>query len=168
VSATYLIGGCWLALALRSGIWSPGFLLAIPLLLFFFAALCAISAFIGLTKRNPTEAILVAVLAWFALLGLGPIHRWMSDPASGVSATGAVMKTVDALHATLPPIYEVDKAMSLCMLKANGITPERYKQHGLGLGAYPEVKWARLFGITGVWMVGLLGLSCWLFSHRDY
>jgi ABC-type transport system involved in multi-copper enzyme maturation permease subunit len=167
-AASFLIGGSWLALALRSGIWSPGFLLAIPLLIFFFAALYAVSAYIGLTKRNPTEAILVSVLAWFGLLSLGAIHGSMARPGSGVDPKGFWMRTVVAVHAVTPPLLEVDKAMSLCMLKANGITRERYAMNPRNRSPYPEVAWGPLFGLTGAWMAGLLGLGCWVFSRRDY
>jgi hypothetical protein len=67
----------------------------------------------------------------------------------------------------LPRLKEVGQTISWALVKTNGITPERwavmYRET-----PYPVVNLAPLFGITGAWMIGLLGISCWMFSRRDY
>ena len=45
LNSAVAVGGIWLVLGLRSGIWSPGFLATILILTFFFAILYAVSAF---------------------------------------------------------------------------------------------------------------------------
>ena len=170
-TAGFLIGGCWIALGLRSGTWAPGFLLAIPLLVFFFAAIYCVSAFIGLHKRNTTEAIMVAVVAWLGLTSLGAFRTYMHDPRSGVDAGSAWVKVIDTAHAVTPPLREIDTAVSWILMKSNGITPERTAATAAlqgRPGSYPEPRWAHLFGVTLAWMAFLLGLSCWTFSRRDY
>jgi ABC-type multidrug transport system permease subunit len=169
-AAVFLIAGCWLVFGLRSGSWSPGFLMCIPLLMFFFAAVYAVSAFIGLHKRNVTEAIMVAITAWLGSTSLGFIHEEMNRPGTGLDMGSAVRSAVNAAHAVTPPLGEVGTAVSWFLMKGNGITPEKFNM-SVARGPrdeYPNVRWARLFGVTGAWMALLLGLSCWTFSRRDY
>jgi hypothetical protein len=165
-TAVFLIGGCWLALGFRSGSWSPGFLMAIPLLVFFFAAVYAVSAFIGVTKANPTEAIMVAIFAWLALTSLGAFHDAMHTSSVGIDPNGTVGRIVSAAHTVTPPLGEIHTAVSWFLMKANGVTPAEIPG-GRG-GSFPDVRWVQLFGVTGAWMALLLGLSCWFFSRRDY
>lgn len=170
VTAVFLIGGCWITLGFRSGSWAPAFLMCIPLLVFFFAAVYSVSAFIGLHKRNVTEAIMVAVFAWLALTSLGFIHTEMHRPGSGVEANSKWMAAVDVLHAATPPLGEVGTAMSWFLMKGNEITPERYALNPTRSprDQFPEVRWAQLFGVTTAWMSALLWMSCWTFTRRDY
>jgi hypothetical protein len=160
-------------MGLRSGTWAPGFLLTIPLLIFFFAALYSVSTIIGVISRNPTQSIMVSVLAWLALTSLGRIHTEIPKlEETGSGAVGLLVRAEHVAHSILPPLKEIDNATTVCLLKANGIPPELYR--GLPRlplqqwGPYPQVNWAHLFGVTGAWMIGLLGVSCWMFSRRDY
>jgi ABC-type transport system involved in multi-copper enzyme maturation permease subunit len=167
-AAGYLILGSWLILGLRSGIWSTGYLLAIPLLIFFFAALYSVSVLIGVATREKIAPILLTALAWFGLAALGHIHMFMHIPgATNLDPNGPTAKFVEGSHAVLPRLKEVGQTISWALVKTNGITPERwavmYRET-----PYPEVNLAPLFGVTGAWMIGLLGISCWMFSRRDY
>jgi ABC-type transport system involved in multi-copper enzyme maturation permease subunit len=160
--------GSWLILGLRSGVWSTGYLLAIPLLVFFFAALYTVSVLIGVLTREKIAPILLTALAWFGLVALGHIHMFMHLPsATNIDPNGPTAKFVDGAQAVLPRLKEVGQTVSWALVKTNGITPERwalmYRET-----PYPEVAWIPLFGVTGAWMIGLLGLSCWMFSRRDY
>ncbi|HTF55842.1 MAG TPA: ABC transporter permease [Planctomycetota bacterium] len=168
VAAGYLILGSWVILGLRSGVWSTGYLLAIPMLVFFFAALYTVSVLIGVLTREKIAPILLTALAWFGLVALGHIHMFMHLPsATNIDPNGPTAKFVDGAHAVLPRLKEVGQTVSWALVKTNGITPERwalmYRET-----PYPEVAWIPLFGVTGAWMIGLLGLSCWMFSRRDY
>ncbi len=68
------VGGVWIALGLRSGIWSPGFLLSIPAITFFFALLYSVSTLFGVLTRSPIVSILLTVAVWFLLFIVGFIH----------------------------------------------------------------------------------------------
>jgi ABC-type transport system involved in multi-copper enzyme maturation permease subunit len=61
------VGGVWLALSIRSGVWAPGFLWMIPILTFSFAILYAVSALFGVLTRSAIVAILITICAWFGL-----------------------------------------------------------------------------------------------------
>jgi ABC-type transport system involved in multi-copper enzyme maturation permease subunit len=167
VTAGYLIGGSWLVIALRSGCWSPGYLLSWPLLIFFFAALYSVSALIGLLTRSTIAAILISAVTWFILSMLGSAYLFVHDPRADVNPDGALVKALDATHAVLPRLKDVDQAILWCQLKGNGITEEHLKQISRDM-EYPEVEWGSLFGVTGAWMAALLALACWRFSRRDY
>src|SRR5205085_1146531 len=65
LNAVVAVGGIWLVVGLRSGIWTNGFLGTILTLTFFFAILYSISTLFGVLTRSSIVAILVTVLSWF-------------------------------------------------------------------------------------------------------
>jgi ABC-type transport system involved in multi-copper enzyme maturation permease subunit len=64
--ATVFIGGTWVALGLRTGIWHPVYLLCIPVLLLHFALFFSFSALIGVLTRSPLLSMVGSLLFWFA------------------------------------------------------------------------------------------------------
>ncbi len=75
INTAVAVGGIWLALGLRSGVWAPTFLLTILVLTFYFAILYAVSALFGVLTRSPIAAILLTCAAWFALFIVGLMHN---------------------------------------------------------------------------------------------
>ncbi len=71
----YAIGGVWLVLGLRSGLWANGALLLIPSITFFFAILYAVSTFVGVVTRSVVASILLTIGAWVAFFGIGMVYR---------------------------------------------------------------------------------------------
>jgi ABC-type transport system involved in multi-copper enzyme maturation permease subunit len=61
---TVFIGGTWMALGLRTGIWSPGYLLSIPLLLLQFTILFSFSALLAVRWRSTIVCVFGSVLLW--------------------------------------------------------------------------------------------------------
>src|SRR5204863_726439 len=59
------LGGIWLALGLRSGIWANTFLLMIFVYTFFFAILYAVSTLVAVMTRSAIATILLTCAAWF-------------------------------------------------------------------------------------------------------
>jgi ABC-type transport system involved in multi-copper enzyme maturation permease subunit len=68
------VGGVWLALGLRSGVWAATFLLTVFVLTFFFAILYAVSTLFGVVTRSPIAAILLTCAAWFGLFIVSALH----------------------------------------------------------------------------------------------
>ena len=56
-----LVGGAWLATGLRAGLWSPTVLMAVPIVLLFFALLYACSTLVAVITRAPVPAMLVTM-----------------------------------------------------------------------------------------------------------
>ncbi|MFM7151754.1 MAG: ABC transporter permease [Gemmataceae bacterium] len=67
INTAVAVTGVWLALSLRSGIWAPGFLMAIPVITFFFAILYAVSTLFGVLSGSPIVSILMTCAVWFLL-----------------------------------------------------------------------------------------------------
>ena len=57
----YLIGGIWLILGLKTHIWEPRFLLAIPIAVFMFAVLLAAVVLVGVWSESAALSVMVAV-----------------------------------------------------------------------------------------------------------
>jgi ABC-type transport system involved in multi-copper enzyme maturation permease subunit len=71
INTSIAVGGVWLALSARTGIWAPGFLISIPVITFFFAILYSVSTLLGVLTRSPIVAILMTCLVWFFLFLVG-------------------------------------------------------------------------------------------------
>lgn len=71
INTTVAVGGVWLVLAARSGIWAPGVLVSIPAITFFFAILYSVSTLAGVVTRSAIVAILVTCATWFFLFLAG-------------------------------------------------------------------------------------------------
>ena len=61
---SFFVVGLWLIVGLRLDVWNNGLLLSIPLLMFAFAVIFAVSAGSGVVWRNPIVSVLLAVLVW--------------------------------------------------------------------------------------------------------
>lgn len=72
---TFTIGGAYLAIGLRSGMWNHMFLLSIPLIVMYFAILYAVSTLIAVFTRSAIVAILGTLLAWGAFYGIGVVNN---------------------------------------------------------------------------------------------
>jgi ABC-type transport system involved in multi-copper enzyme maturation permease subunit len=70
------VGGMWLALGLRSGVWAVSFLLTILALTYFFAVLYAVSTFFGVLTRSAIAAILLTIGAWFFMFLVRTTHSY--------------------------------------------------------------------------------------------
>jgi WD40 repeat protein len=58
-------GGTWLALGVRTGVWSFSYLLCIPLILLQFAIIYSFSVLVGVMTRSTVASIFGALLFWF-------------------------------------------------------------------------------------------------------
>ncbi|MBY0396423.1 MAG: transcriptional regulator [Thermoleophilia bacterium] len=68
--AAVLVGGTWLALGARTGVWSPRYLLCVPLLLLQFTVFFTVSALIAAHLRGTAACILGSVLFWGLCWGM--------------------------------------------------------------------------------------------------
>ncbi len=57
----YLIGCIWIILGLKTHIWEPRFLLAIPISLFIFAVLLSVVVYIGVQSESAAVSVMVAI-----------------------------------------------------------------------------------------------------------
>ncbi len=66
--------GVWTTIGLRTGLWSPNFLLIVPILMLYFAVLYAASTLTAVVTRNSLVAILATILAWATFWAVGKVN----------------------------------------------------------------------------------------------
>jgi ABC-type transport system involved in multi-copper enzyme maturation permease subunit len=90
--ATVFIGGTWLALGLRTGVWHPLYLVCIPVLLLHFALFFSFSAFLGVVTRSPLLSMVGSLLFWFVCWGVNFSHLMaLAQDSTNASAWQAVL-----------------------------------------------------------------------------
>jgi ABC-type transport system involved in multi-copper enzyme maturation permease subunit len=70
VQATIFFGGTWVALGLVTGIWLPGYLLCIPVLVLHFAIVYSSSALLAVWTRSTVAGVLGAIVFWLICAGM--------------------------------------------------------------------------------------------------
>src|SRR5262249_22639829 len=165
------IGGVWLVLGLRSGVWAPGFFMTIFTLTFFFAILYSISTLLGVVTRSPIVAILVTLFLWFGLFLVGQIYSFLTlvnkEPAMKSlkdDIPGWVFTAGEVVHFVLP------RTSDLNVLNAHmvGTVLTDYERREKGFFILPDVSWAESIGVSLAFIAVMLGLACWRFSVKDY
>jgi hypothetical protein len=71
---TATVLGVWIAIGLRSGLWTPGFLVVIPAVTFYFALLYSVSTLGAMLTRSTVVSILLTLAVWFVLWLNGFVH----------------------------------------------------------------------------------------------
>jgi ABC-type transport system involved in multi-copper enzyme maturation permease subunit len=71
LNAAYMIGGLWLILGVRLGVWNQKLLWCIPLYLFLFSIYYAVSGIVGLLWRNAIISVVMTVVFWGVCFSLG-------------------------------------------------------------------------------------------------
>jgi hypothetical protein len=100
--ATVFVGGVWLALAVKTGVWDATCLLALPVLLFHFAVFFSFSALMAVLTRSTVACIFGSLLFWLLCLGmnLGRHHVWTVDSFGNMS--GSFLFLVDLGYWVMP------------------------------------------------------------------
>jgi ABC-type transport system involved in multi-copper enzyme maturation permease subunit len=100
--ATVFVAGTWCALGLRTGVWSPGYLLCIPLLLLHFAIFFSCSAFIAVCTRSTVACVLGSVLFWLLCWGLNYGHHAVVSMPQLQALAPPFHVVVDVVYWVLP------------------------------------------------------------------
>lgn len=190
ILTTFTVLGVWTAIGARTGLWSANFLAIIPIMMFYFAVLYAVSAAVAVFTRNTLVAILLTGLAWGGLWAVGKVNEGianrreqeakarpeagtaeaiMRDEAEKLPLWGFIPKSafpvVTALHVVTPRTYQLDDRLGRII--AQGVlTPNGLKSNGYDKP--PPASWGEMIGVSLVGIGALLGLAAWRFSSRDY
>jgi len=144
LNTCYLVLGVWTILGAKTGIWSPGFLIAIATTTFIFAVLLAVVVLIGVTLESAAAATMITV----ALMIISPI----------LAQTSLMMRLLSSewsrdlwrvLYYSLPKVYEVGK-MTLDAIQSRTFT------------GYTPIWTSALFGAV------MLGAALAIFARRDF
>ena len=71
LQVTVFSAASFLVIGLRGGSWEPGVFLAIPLVTCIFSYLFSVCVLLGITTRSTVAALLLTLMFWFVLFGLG-------------------------------------------------------------------------------------------------
>jgi ABC-type transport system involved in multi-copper enzyme maturation permease subunit len=172
LNTLFVVGGVWIIIGLRTGIWLPNLLLLIPLLTFFFAILYSVSVLIGVLTRSTIVAILATVGVWFLFWAVGRAYVFfkvvpvMAD--AGIMdrsiGEGWWVSVVNAIHFVLPRTTDLD-ILSDEIISTGLVRPE---QTGGRASELLAVNWGESLSVSLAFIAVMLGLACWRFVTRDY
>ncbi len=172
LNAVVAVGGVWLMLGLRTGIWAPGFLVSILGITFYFAILYAVSVLSSVLTRSPIVAIMVTIFVWVMLWGTGVAYSVLTglrkEPEAKVQADGLpswLYTTVDTLHFVLPRTTDLDVLLTRTISKGL-LTEAEYKSRNID--KLPDIHWAESLSVSVIFIAIMLGLACWWFATKDY
>jgi ABC-type transport system involved in multi-copper enzyme maturation permease subunit len=175
LNTSVAVGGVWLALSVRSGVWTMGFLLTILVLTFFFAILYAVSALFGVLTQSPTAAVLLTLGAWFLLYIIGTGYQWFELQRTMEEAKakreqrqlepeGGFAQVVRAVHFVLPRTSDLtvlnDRLLQQELITANQLSGEELNPIA--------ISWEESLTVSIVFIAIMLGLASWRFSVKDY
>jgi ABC-type transport system involved in multi-copper enzyme maturation permease subunit len=168
INTTIAVGGVWLVIGLRSGVWGSGFLLTIFGITFFFAILYAVSTLIAVLTRSAIVAILLTCLFWFMMYIAGTLYTVVDALRKQKEVKSAlpewVYTTADVIHAVMPRTKDLDTLTT--KLIVDDTLGRAEKREMDKVITFPP--WGEVIGVSLAWIAIMLALACWRFSTRDY
>ncbi|MFQ5751080.1 MAG: ABC transporter permease subunit [bacterium] len=143
-NVTYLIGGTWLILSLKTNIWYWPYLNSILMVIVAFAIMYALMALIGVTTRSPGVSVMVA----YTILFFSPFLV-QKDKIYALLSSKIYYYFLEGLYHALPKTFELGK-MNQALVMGSPIE---------GLSAL----WTS--SIAGTVM---LGAAIFIFSKKDF
>ncbi len=164
--AGLFIGGTWLALALRTGIWDPTYLLAVPLLLVHFGVFFSFSLLLAVCTRSTVVSTVGSLLFWLVCWAVNYGH-WSAVVSSQALAGGG-----SVLHPCLDAAYWVlPKPVDFGHLLLQGLHARGYFGQLLDLAALEkaQVFLPELSLLSSLlFAVAALGCAGYRFTRTDY
>lgn len=127
LNAVFLVGGCWLALAARSGYWDASFLWSIPVLTAFFAILYSFSVWLGMLTRSSIVSILGSMGLWFVSSQVGGFRQLFRSQIFSWSLPNWAQKALDFVYYVLPKTSDLKAINNFLIRRGNlgieGVAP---------------------------------------------
>ena len=155
------VGGTWLALALRTGVWAPTYFLCLPLLLLNFAVFFGFSAMLAVSTRSTGACAFGSILFWMLCWGM----NYGRHAARGISHLGGI-GTVSELGYWLLPKPTDAHIILVRLLGADDFVTQHLKVGELAArGA-----WSPELSVLASLLAGLalLGVAAYEFAKADY
>lgn len=145
LNISYFIGGLWLIVGLKVGVWNMRFLAGALIMSYVFASLYAVVTLFGVLTRNMAIAIIAGIL--YLILVAGPLESRQTGLYL-ISENGIYRGILDGIYYILPQIPAMESgAIRLISGEQPQVTP--YIQSFLS-GA------------------GVLGAAAWILHKRDF
>lgn len=162
LSMVFLIGSIWLILSLKSGYWSPNFLLAIISFMFAFAVMYSITVVIGLTTQSSIISILVN---FFLIFVLCPLLSMRESVIFTFAKSDSVQFIFNFLYYVFPKPGEI-KDVTNALISGESI--EMWK--GVVTNAEMNIigpSWMSII-TSALFCLVLMSYSFYYFSKKDY
>ncbi|MCX7664090.1 MAG: ABC transporter permease [Gemmataceae bacterium] len=161
------VGTVYLALAIRTGLWNPAPLLLIPLLTYSFAVLYSVSTLVAVLTRNATAAMLVTLvfsaLLWVLSVVYNRIEADKKRPVEEQALSPRIHLVADIADKILPKTRDLDLISTKILMGMMTETDQKKMRE-----SQLNVSWEAAFGVSGLYIVGFVGLSCWIFSRKNF
>jgi ABC-type transport system involved in multi-copper enzyme maturation permease subunit len=163
--SSFTIGGVWVVMALRSGLWDPRFLLVIPVLTFTFAILYAVSTVVAVYTRSAIAAILVTLVFMFLMYAIGQAKSFFdaNKVMNQVELPDWSYTLVDGLNNVLPRYKDLDKLTTKLIVDSTMPTGDARAQ-----AIFTEFpSWGGAVGVSLVFITAMLSLASLRLVKRD-
>src|SRR5262245_55143171 len=177
ILSTFVVGGVWLITGIRAGVWAPGVFAVVPLMTLSFAILYAVSTLAAVLTRNSIVAILVTVafggLLWLVgkVESIAAVFRYQADALAELKKEEPEYPTwtkiAGGLNRALPRWHDIDVLTGQAVMDSL-MTLKQQEARGEAAMRKHMPSWGGTIGVTAVWILALVGLSCWIFSTKDY
>jgi ABC-type transport system involved in multi-copper enzyme maturation permease subunit len=165
LQAIVFLGGTWMALGMRTGVWDVAYLMCLPLLLVHFAVFFSFSAMLAVVTRSPVACVFGSVLFWLMCWGMnfGRHATRIVPELHGVSSVLMVLS--EAAYWVLP------KPLDFQLILADGLQPGEVFARLVSTASLAQAgAWHPLGSVAASVAAGLLllGLAAYEFIHSDY
>jgi hypothetical protein len=113
------IVGTWLALGVRTGIWSPGYLLAWPLVVAQFAGLYAASVVAATCTRNASASLFAALACWIVCIGVNGARDTIRATEGAPSHPAMTRVAIEAAYWALPKPIDFSRMLDRAVAASN-------------------------------------------------
>jgi len=174
LNTTFAVGGTWLVLSLRSGVWANSFLWAIPAICVTFAVIYAISTLAAVITRSAIVSILVGAVFWMLLYVVGQanlffqqrakVEEFTNVPREHRLSEGWWVPAIKTVYTVLP------RSRDFVILTTQQMEKELLPQAEIiqrQVGTEP-VRLEESLTSAGVFIALMLTLACIRFSLKDY
>ena len=141
----YFIGGLWLIVGLKVGVWNTQFLLSSLLLTYIFASLYAVVTLFGVVSRNMAIALIAGIL--YLILVAGPLESRQTGLYL-LSESGIYRGILDGLYYIFPQIPAMESGATR-LISGEQVQLAPYAQSFFSAG-------------------GIFGVAAWILHRRDF
>jgi hypothetical protein len=165
VQDALFLGGTWLALGLRTGVWDTTYLLCLPLLLLHFVVFFRFSALLAVATRSTVACLFGSVLFWMLCWGMN-LGRHAALLMPGAEAMSPFfLHTVEAGYWLLP------KPLDFHVVLLGTLNTDHFFGRIVNTQALAaRGAWAPMMSVvaSALWAVVLLAMAVYDFLTADY
>jgi ABC-type transport system involved in multi-copper enzyme maturation permease subunit len=163
LQATLFIAATWLALGVRTNVWSPEYFLSIPILLVHFACFYSVSAFLAVMTRSTIACALGTIGFWLICWGVN--YARVVAVTAGTEGLTTAAPALEAAYWLLPKPADLGLLL-LDVLDANAFFAklpalQQLQQRG---GVHPDLS---VFSSL-VLPVVVLAVATWQLARTEY